>query len=144
MSDLLAAADVDPVAAALAYLKAVPEVVDAFGGADHISGEIEAPWPRLRISDGPGGSLGNLRWATAPEIMLEVFGDPTGWPGKAEVRRLTMLAAAALVRLPEQDPPAPGPVVALVTVGTLSETPLTSGQPHYSLTLSMVMHPAPS
>lgn len=141
MADLLAAAAADPVAAALAYLKLCPEVVEAFGGVEHISGEIEAPWPRLRISDGPGGSLRTLRWDTAPEILLEVFGDAAGWPGKAELRRLAMLAAAALVHMPEQDPVPPGPVVALVTPGTLAMSPLTSGQTRYSLTLGMVMHP---
>jgi hypothetical protein len=118
-------------------------VVGAFGGADHISGEIEAPWPRLRVTDGAGGSLRTLRWDTAPEVLLEGYSDPTGWPGKAELRRLVMLAAIVLVKLPEQDPVAPGPVVCQVIPQTLAVTPLTSGQTLYSLPLTFVMHPAP-
>jgi len=141
-ADPLKVAGADPVSATLAHLRANAEVTGAFGGLEHVSGMIEAPWPRLRVSAGPGGSLRNLRWDTAPEILLEAFSDPSGWPGHAELRRMIMLAAAALVRLPDQDPEPGGPVVSLVQPsGALAVSDLTAGGFRYSLTLQVVIHP---
>ncbi|MFE2723900.1 hypothetical protein [Kitasatospora sp. NPDC059327] len=141
--DLLAVAAVDPVAAALAHLRRHPVVTEAFGGPGLISGLVEAPWPRLRVLPGPGGDLRGLRWDTAGEVTIEVISDPAGWPGSAELRRLTVLAAAALVELPDVDPPPAGPVVSHVkpTSPAPAFTELTSGAIRYSLTLQVVMHP---
>ncbi|MFJ3793564.1 hypothetical protein [Kitasatospora sp. NPDC090091] len=141
--DLLTVAAVDPVAAALTHLRHHPVVTQAFGGADHISGLVEAPWPRLRVLPGPGGDLRGLRWDTVGEVTIEAISDPAGWPGSAELRRLTLLAAAALIELPNVDPPPPGPVVSHVrpTSPAPAFTELTSGAIRYSLTLQLVMHP---
>ncbi|GAA2842879.1 hypothetical protein ACFQ0M_48055 [Kitasatospora aburaviensis] len=141
--DLLAVAAVDPVAAALTHLRQHPTVVQAFGGPDHVSGMVEAPWPRLRVLSGPGGDLRGLRWDTAGEVTIEAISDPAGWPGSAELRRLTLLAGAALIALPDVDPPPAGPVVSHVrpTSPAPTLTELTSGAIRYSLTLQVVMHP---
>ncbi|MGA5822237.1 hypothetical protein ACPC54_30760 [Kitasatospora sp. NPDC094028] len=132
----------DPVAVALAHLRRHPAVLEAFGGPGHVSGLVEAPWPRLRVTSGPGGDLRGLRWETASEVTIEVISDPAGWPGSAELRRLTLLAAGALLDLPEVDPPPAGPVVSHVaTSGPLAFTELTSGAIRYSIALQVVLHP---
>ncbi|MFJ5121960.1 hypothetical protein [Kitasatospora sp. NPDC088548] len=139
---LLAVAAADPVAASLAHLKQHPDVTAAFGGPNHVSGLVEAPWPRLRVTAGPGGNLRALRWDTATEVLLEVIGDPTGWPGSAELRRLTLIAAGALAQMPDQDGPPDSPVVSRVTpTGPLALTELTVGSYRYSATFEVVLHP---
>lgn len=94
-------ADADPVSALLAWLQNHPEVADALGGPGRVSGIEEGPWPHLRVDHGPGGDLRDLRWAISPEVTLEVLGDPGGWPGKAELRRILLRCALAAQELAE-------------------------------------------
>ncbi|MFF7838769.1 hypothetical protein ACFZC6_08135 [Streptomyces ossamyceticus] len=138
----LALADADPVSVILAWLQEHPEVADALGGPGRVSGIEEAPWPHLVIGHGPGGDLMDLNWRIAPEVTLEVYGDPGGWPGKAELRRILLRCAKATQDLVEA-PHVPGrPVVSgIKPSGLLVWSPLVDGQPRWLMNLSVTLHP---
>ncbi|MDH6628659.1 hypothetical protein M2271_006492 [Streptomyces sp. LBL] len=135
-------ADADPVSVLLAWLQQSAEVADALGGPGRVSGISEAPWPHLVIGHGPGGDLRDLNWATAPEVTLEVHGDPGGWPGQAELRR-TLVRCAQVVQGIVEAPQAPGlPVVnGVKPSGLLVWSPLVNGQPRWLMHLSVTLHP---
>ncbi|MEU6460339.1 hypothetical protein [Streptomyces sp. NPDC046976] len=138
----LTLADADPVSALLAWLQQNDQVADALGGPGRVSGIPEAPWPHLVIGHGPGGDLRDMTWATAPEVTLEVHGDPGGWPGQAELRRILVRCATAALGIVEA-PPTPGrPVVSGVKPsGLLVWSPLIDGQPRWLMHLSVTLHP---
>lgn len=135
-------ADADPVSAVLSWLRSHPQVAEALGGQDRVSGISEAPWPHLRVTHGPGGDLRDLMWATEPEVTLELHGDPGGWPGQAELRRIILLCAAAATELSDV-PHVPGrPVISGVRPsGALVWSPLVDGQPRWLLGLLVTLHP---
>lgn len=136
-------ADTDPVALALGWLRDHPRVRAEFGGPGHVSGLIEAPWPRCRVLDGATAGLGDLTYAVTPEVAVEVYGDPAGTLGKASVRRLLLIALAALKEL-DSVPHTPGePVVSLVLPsGTFAYQPLLNGQHRYTSGVSVTVRPA--
>ncbi len=138
----LTLADADPVSALLAWLQQSTAAADALGGPGRVSGIAEAPWPHLRISHGPGGDLRDLNWAIAPEVTLEVYGDPGGWPGQAELRRILLSCARAALNVVEA-PHVPGqPVISGVRPsGLLVWSPLVDGQPRWLMNLSVTLHP---
>lgn len=138
----LTLADADPVSVLLAWLKQSPEAADALGGPGRVSGLVEAPWPHLVIGHGPGGDLGDLRWVTTPEVTLEAYGDPGGWPGKAELRRILVRCAQAAQSIVEA-PHTPGrPVInGVKPSGLLLWSPLVDGHPRWLLNLSVTLHP---
>ncbi|MGX1268096.1 hypothetical protein [Streptomyces phaeoluteigriseus] len=135
-------ADADPVSAILAWLQDHPEVADALGGPGRVSGIQEAPWPHLRIDHGPGGDLADLRWRIAPEVTLEAYGDPGGWPGKAELRRILLRCAQAAQELVEAPHVSGRPVISgIKPSGLLVWSPLVDGQPRWVMNLSVTLHP---
>lgn len=135
-------ADADPVSVLLAWLQKHPRVTEALGGTGRVSGISEAPWPHLRVSHGPGGDMRTLTWAMEPEVTLEAYGDPGGWPGQAELRKIVLDCAGAATELPGA-PHMPGqPVVSGVRPsGTLLWSPLVDGQPRWLLGLLVTLHP---
>ncbi|MGW7090104.1 hypothetical protein ACWGH2_42345 [Streptomyces sp. NPDC054871] len=142
--DAYAVADADPVAAVLTWLAEHPKVQEVLGGPGRVSGTREAPWPHLRVALGPGGNLRDLVWLTQPEIFLELYGDPGGWPGPAAMSRILKVCALAAKELPEQPPPGRQPVVSHVQPsGVLLESPLENGQPRWVMGLLVSLHPAP-
>ncbi|MFE9993534.1 hypothetical protein [Streptomyces avermitilis] len=138
----LTLADADPVSAILAWIQEHSEAADALGGPGRVSGIAEAPWPHLMIGHGAGGDLRDLNWAIAPEVTLEVYGDPGGWPGKAELRRILLRCARATQALVEA-PHVPGqPVISgIKPSGLLVWSPLVDGQPRWLMNLSVTLHP---
>jgi hypothetical protein len=100
------------------------------------------PYPRLIISDPPGGSNRGLRWLMSPSVQVEAVGDLDGRPGEAALRRLLFVALADLAAIPD-DPTAPGePVVTAVTAdGSAGKVPLPNGQPRYLSTVGVYLHP---
>ncbi|WP_413100913.1 hypothetical protein [Streptomyces sp. Inha503] len=142
MAAPLELADADPVSAILTWLQKHTRVTDALGGPGRVSGISEAPWPHLRVTHGPGGDMRTLTWATEPEVTLEAYGDPGGWPGQAELRRIILVCAAAAMELPDT-PHTPGqPVISGIRPsGTLLWSPLVGGQPRWLLGLLVTLHP---
>jgi hypothetical protein len=142
MADPYALADADPVAALLKWLTEHPKVQEVLGGPGHVSGEIEAPWPRLRVTSGPSGDLRDLTWAIEPDITLELIGDPSGWPGPAALRRTLLVCAIAAKELVDA-PAVPGePVIAAIKPsGLVIDSPLATGQPRWMFGLLVTIHP---
>lgn len=142
MTGSYAIADADPVAAVLAWLAEHPKVREALGGPGHVSGALEAPWPHLRVTAGPGGDMRDLRWATEPEVSLELYGDPGGWPGPAALRRTLLACAVAAAEMPDV-PTVPGESVVsgVRPSGMLIESPLATGQPRWIMGLLVTIHP---
>ncbi|MER7759469.1 hypothetical protein [Streptomyces sp. NPDC097619] len=139
-----AIADADPVAAVLSWLAGHPRVEEALGGPGRVSGAREAPWPHLRVALGPGGSLGDLTWLTEPEITLEVYGDPGGWPGPAALTRILKICAVAASELSTTTRSDGQAVVSGVRPsGVLLESPLETGQPRWVMGLLVSLHPNP-
>jgi hypothetical protein len=83
-----------------------------------------------------------MRWAISPEVTLEAYGDPGGWPGKAELRRILLRCAQAAQELGEA-PHVPGqPVISgIKPSGLLVWSPLVDGQPRWVMNLSVTLHP---
>ncbi|GAA5071028.1 hypothetical protein [Streptomyces similanensis] len=135
-------ADADPVSVLLAWLQQSAEVTDALGGPGRVSGVAEAPWPHLIVGHGPGGDLRSLNWAVEPEVTLELRGDPGGWPGPAELRRI-LLRCAKVAKEVVESPHVPGrPVISGVKPsGLLISSPLVDGQPRWLLNLAVTIHP---
>lgn len=135
-------ADADPVAVVLAWLAEHPKVTEALGGPGRVSGIAEAPWPHLRVTTGPGGDMRTLEWATEPEVTLEVYGDPGGWPGPAALRRIALIGALAAKELPDLPAKAGQAVVSSVRPsGVLIDSPLADGQPRHIFGLLVTVHP---
>ncbi|WP_086828184.1 hypothetical protein, partial [Streptomyces sp. NRRL B-24572] len=104
-------ASTDPVSALLPWLQQHPAVATALGGPGRVSGVAESLWPHLRVSHRPGGEPRTPTWATEPEVTLEVYGDPGGWPGQAALRRILLTCATAAGELPEAPFRAGQPVI---------------------------------
>lgn len=137
--------DVDPVASALDWLKADEVLVAKFGSAEHISGLYEAPWPHLVVEDGPGGSLGVLRWATIGEVTLKVFDDPRGKLGAGGCRRLVIAAAMSLTKMTDTTPGEAKAVTCnVVPSGVASPNPQRNGQNCWVLGVLLTQHPNPA
>ncbi|MFB8026021.1 MULTISPECIES: hypothetical protein [unclassified Streptomyces] len=142
MADAYAVADADPVAAVLSWLAKHPKVAEVLGGPGRVSGAREAPWPHLRVTLGPGGNLGDLRWLAEPEVSLELFGDPGGWPGPAAMSRILKVCAVAATELSEAPQADARPVISNVRPsGVLLESPLETGQPRWVMGLLITLHP---
>jgi hypothetical protein len=142
MADPYALADADPVGLLLPWLAAHPKVQEVLGGPGHVSGAIEAPWPHLRISAGPGGDLRDMRWASEPNVSLELIGDPSGWPGPAALRRALLVCALAAKELVDQDPTPGQPVLCAVRPsGMVIDSPLETGQARWIFGLLLAIHP---
>lgn len=143
--DLAAA---DPVARIVAWLRARPKVKIELGLApdadarDYIGDRDLAPYPRLLVSDPPGGTMRNLRWLMAPAVQLEAIGDLDGRPGKAQLRRILLVALQEVALLPEQ-PAQPGEAV-ITNIGgdgSIGGVPKPNGQPRYLATVYPSIHP---
>ncbi len=135
--------DINPVALALAHLRADAEVVAAFASGA-IGGQNTAPYPRLRVHAG-SGSDGDLRWLIYPEIIVEVYDDPMAPHGDTVLRKLLYIALESLARWPSLTI-APGqPVVSrVVSTATATPNPLADGQQRWTAAMRLHVHPAGS
>lgn len=133
----------DPIAESIAWLQGHQRILDEFGGPEHVSGAVEAPWPHLVVSPTSDGDLGELRWRMVEAVTLEVWGDPRGTTGNARCRRLALIAAYALADIVNR-PAAPGLAVVsfAVPTGVAVRTPQRNGQHRYTLGMRLTLHPA--
>jgi hypothetical protein len=134
-------ADLDPVAWALAVVRGSAVLLEEFGGADHMSGLNEAPYPRLRIAPSPNVDDRRL-WLTDTEVLVQAWGDVAGHPGgQADLRRLCYLAVDVLYQQ-NYAPYGGGPVIAQVTPTGVTWSPLTAtGQPRWVSAVMVRAHP---
>lgn len=100
------------------------------------------PYPRLIVSDPPGGSNRGLRWLMSPVVQIEAVGDLDGRPGKAALRRLLFVALQDIKGIPDEATPPGEPVVTEVTSdGSAGDVPLPNGQPRYLSSVNVHLHP---
>jgi hypothetical protein len=132
--------DVDPVAIALTWLSGHPAVTDVLGGPGRVSGEVEGPWPHLRLV-AAGGNPGTLLDAVTGEVSVEVYGDPAG-SSPSQLRRIGMTVLLALKELTEREYVPGQPVVSVTAaVSPLQPSPLTNKQGRWRVTVSMTAKP---
>ncbi len=144
MAEVPEQADVDPVAATLAWFKAHQQVATLLGDpALHVSGIHEAAWPHLIISEGVAADLRRGDWDGEFEVAFHLVGHPNGAPGKAELRRLAAKLMAVALRMPDEMPAGPtDPVVSRAKPsGSYVYQPLASGQPSYHFAVLLVVRP---
>lgn len=136
-------ADADPVALVLTFLKAHQVTAAELGGPTNVSGIHEAPWPHLIVTEGPNGVIRDSLWSQEQEVILSLVGDPTGMPGKAELRRKLLRLVAAVCALPEVEVTDPTKAVVsnVEPNGNVVYTPLTTGQPAYDATITVTVRP---
>lgn len=134
--------DVDVLAEAIAHLGAHPALTAALGGPGRVGGENVPPYPRLILSDPPGGDDRGWTWLIARNVLLEAVGDLDGRPGKAALARIMRIATAALHELPTR-PAVPGKAVvtAVTASGGAGYSPYPTGQPRYLVTHQVWAHP---
>lgn len=133
----------DPLPRIISWLNGHAALGTELGGVGRVGMYNEPPYPRLRVIDVPGGSDRQLTWLVAVNLQLEVYGDLSGAPGKAQLRRALYVALGALMELPEQAVPADTPVITAIrsqSGGAWSPEP--SGQPRYLTSVQVFSHPA--
>lgn len=84
--------------------------VTAILGPGRVGAYSEPPFPRLRVTDVPGGTDDLTLRLVGVRVQLEALGSVDGGPGKEELRRILYTALGALGELPEAAPPG-GPVI---------------------------------
>lgn len=133
---------IDVVARVVAHLAAHPRVVAVLGDGHRVGGRNQPPYPRVRVTQPPGGSLREGRWLLAPTVEVEVLGDVDGSPGDPAMVAAWTATIAALRDLPDQ-PHVPGlPVVTAVTFpGGGGSSPEPNGQPRWLFTAQIHVHP---
>lgn len=134
----------DPLPRVIAWLGSHPAVTDVLGGAGRVSARNEPPFPRLRITDPPGGDDRGMLWLMAKAVQIEALGDLDGTPSKAVLNRALYTALGALVELPDQPTPPEGPVITAVRSSVAGGwSPLPTGQGRYVATVQVYSHPTP-
>lgn len=133
-------ADADPLERAVAFLTTHAGVLTEFNG---VSSEVEAPYPHLRVVPSDGGTVGDMRWQHSAGVQVEAIGDPSGWPGRAELRRKMMVAVKAMGELVDQEYSAPSDIVVTFVSGTSSVvwSPLEEGNPRWLVTFEVGVRP---
>jgi hypothetical protein len=133
---------VDPAAIFIAWLTDHDAVTAALGGEGRISARNEPPYPHLKVVDPPGGSDRYLDWLIAPVLFLTLYGDLSGAPGKAELRRILYVILVACKQLPDQPRGVGEPVVTYVeSIAGGGYLPEPTGQPAYISRLQVYAHP---
>ena len=126
----------DPVAEIIWHLSNDEKVSEALGGPGRVSGQPEAPFPRLVVTIGSTGQLIQLQSFIGHEVTLQLYGPMDGSVGSAELWRILMVILHSITRMPERDHPPGRPVViqARVQGGTPTQ-PLSTGQLRYTTTI---------
>jgi hypothetical protein len=77
----------------------------------HIGSRNVPPYPRLIISDPPGGSNRGLRWLMSPSVQVEAVGDLDGRPGEVPLPngQPRYLSTVGVYLHPPQPQPEPVP-----------------------------------
>ncbi|MFJ8043793.1 hypothetical protein ACIRBX_25155 [Kitasatospora sp. NPDC096147] len=134
----------DPELLAAQWLSDHAELTAALGGAGRVGARNSPPYPRIRISQVPGGSAPRWEWLATIHLQVEALGDLDRSVSRPVLRRAFVTAVKALHELTSR-PAAPGqPVVtavqALSAGGWLPEP---TGQGRYVVVAAVTAHPAP-
>lgn len=135
--------DADPVPVVLERLRGDAAVTAALGGAAHVGGRREDPWPHLQVTNAPGAVFGDGLSAGDFPVDLTLWGHPDRRESNKALRDALVLALESLLGLGEGAAYTAGsPVVADVrVVNGPEDQPLTSGQQRWSATVFFSMTP---
>lgn len=135
----------DPIPRIIGWLNTHSFVLSEIGGPGRVGPDNVPPYPRLRVLEVPGGDDRDLRWLLATAVQIEAYGDLSGAPGKAALRRLLYVALRAVAEIPDQAAPVGGPVITAVSSASAgSWSPEPSGQPRYVASVLVHVHPTPA
>lgn len=136
-------ADADAVAELITRFQGSAMVEEEFGGAEHVSGAVEGPWPHIAVAPSGGGDLrGLVGGSIATGVKIEFIADPGRSVGAAELWRKAMKVLIEAAGYAEQDTPDGRPVIANVTpVDYPAEQATISGQDRVIATLEVVIAP---
>ncbi|GAA4209402.1 hypothetical protein GCM10022252_75880 [Streptosporangium oxazolinicum] len=134
----------DPLPRILDWVGSHPAVLGVFGGAqDRVGAYSKRPYPRLRITDVPGGTDDMLTRLMAVRVQVEALGEVDGGPGKEELRRIFYTAVGALGELPAAEPTVEGPVIVRIRPAQAGGyLPEADGRPRYLGQVTVWCHPA--
>ncbi|MFE7526747.1 hypothetical protein ACFU7Y_13590 [Kitasatospora sp. NPDC057542] len=139
MGDL---AILDPEELAVAWLSGHAELTRALGGPGRVGARNTPPYPRIRITQVPGGSAPGWRWTATFHLQVEALGDLDRSTPRPLLRRAFATAIKALHELAEQAAVPGRPVVtavrALSAGGWLPEP---TGQARYVAVVAVTAHP---
>ncbi|WP_433542089.1 hypothetical protein ACQP10_38025 (plasmid) [Streptosporangium sandarakinum] len=134
-------ADADPLGRIIPYLGGHPAVTAELGGPERVGPDNKPPYPRLLVSDAPGGSENLQAGLLGVPVRLEALGPLDGTLGKARLRRILYVALGVLAELPAL-PVGPDDVV-ITDVGSSvagGYVPLADGRPRYVATVMVAAH----
>ncbi|MFC8717957.1 MULTISPECIES: hypothetical protein [Kitasatospora] len=141
MSDL---GSLDPEELAVTWLSGHAELTGALGGPGRVGARNTPPYPRIRITQVPGGSAPGWRWTATFHLQVEALGDLDRSTPRPELRKAFTVAVKALHELAGQQAVPGRPVVtavrALSAGGWLPEP---TGQGRYLVVVAVTAHPAP-
>ncbi|MFJ6380137.1 hypothetical protein ACIQI7_09070 [Kitasatospora sp. NPDC092039] len=139
MSDL---ASLDAEELAVAWLSGHAELTKVLGGPGRVGARNAPPYPRIRITQVPGGSAPGWRWIATVHLQVEALGDLDRSTPRPVLRRAFATAVKALHELAEQGAMSGRPVVtavrALSAGGWLPEP---TGQARYVGVVALTAHP---
>ncbi|WP_327074438.1 hypothetical protein OG196_31860 [Kitasatospora purpeofusca] len=139
MSDL---ASLDAELLVTDWLAGHPELTGVLGGKGRVGARNAPPYPRIRITQVPGGSAPGWQWLGTFHIQIEALGDLDRSVARPLLRRAFATAVKALHQLPARTVEPGQPVVtavqALSTGGWLPEP---TGQGRYVGVVALTAHP---
>ncbi len=101
----------DPVGRIVSWLKGHPSVLAVVGSADRIGSDNRPPYPRVRITDPPGGDDRLFRRLVTTVVQVDVYGDLDGTLAKGDLKQVCYIVLSALAELPDQPVPSGAPVI---------------------------------
>ncbi|MGW4891060.1 hypothetical protein ACWEQL_02155 [Kitasatospora sp. NPDC004240] len=138
-------ASLDAELLAVDWLSNHHELTAVLGGAGRVGARNAPPYPRIRITQIPGGSAPGWRWLGTFNLQVEALGDLDRTTARPDLRLAFTTAVKALHQLTAR-PPLPGqPVVTFVqALSTGGWLPEPTGQGRYVGVVALTAHPAAS
>ncbi|MEV7926102.1 hypothetical protein [Kitasatospora sp. NPDC088779] len=136
-------ASLDAEELAVTWLSQHDELTGVLGGPGRVGARNAPPYPRIRITQVPGGSAPGWRWTATFHLQVEALGDLDRSTPRPVLRLAFTTAVKALHELAAQEGKPGRPVVtavrALSAGGWLPEP---TGQGRYVGVVAFTAHPA--
>jgi hypothetical protein len=131
----------DALSVVRAHLIADPDVLAALGGPDRVGGRNAPPFPRVLLTDPPGGDDRGHVHLVERVVQIATLGDPADEIAKADLAQIHRTVVASVYALPTVTPSPGTPVVTWVRGSGGGFSPEPTGQRRYLSTLVLSMHP---
>lgn len=134
----------DPAAFIVRYLAQHPVLLEALGGPGRVGPRNRPPYPRVVVTDQPGGQIRPTVWAIDTEYLFEIMGDPDGSQGRQQLRAIMLTVEGLMAELPAAAREPGDPVVTAVSFyGSGGFTETADRQKRYIATATVTSHPGP-